>query len=237
MFFKYLVDLYSAVYNIQTMTTKALVLLSGGQDSTTCLAQALHDFPGEVAGVVFDYGQRHKIELQQAEIIAKQANIELQTVHLPFISELTSNALTRSDIAIESKDGELPSTFVDGRNLFFLSIAAVIAKQKGCHILYTGVCETDFSGYPDCRNEFIKSLEKTLHLATDYHFEIRTPLMYLSKSDTVLLMQKLKRLDWYKDTHTCYEGMRPACGICPACVLRLKGFEEASIEDPLDYAL
>lgn len=219
-----------------TMTIKALVLLSGGQDSTTCLAQALKDFPGEVAGVVFDYGQRHNIELKQARIIAEKTNIPLQTVNLPFISELTSNALTRDNIAIETKEGELPSTFVDGRNLFFLSVAAVIAKQQGCHILYTGVCETDFSGYPDCRNDFIKSLEKTLHLATDYHFEIRTPLMYLSKSDTVLLMKDLNQLDLYRDTHTCYEGLRPACGKCPACLLRLNGFKQAGIKDPLEYA-
>ena len=217
------------------MNTKALVLLSGGQDSATCLAQAIKDFPGAVSAVAFDYGQRHKIELDQAAIIAKKTHINLDIISLPFISDLTHNALTRKDIAIESKEGELPSTFVDGRNLFFLSVAAVIAKQQGCHILYTGVCETDFSGYPDCREDFIKSLEQTLTLAMDYSFQIRTPLMFLSKSETVLKMKDLGFLDLYRLTHTCYEGTRPACGKCPACLLRLNGFAEAGIKDPLDY--
>ena len=111
----------------------------------------------------------------------------------------------------------------------------MIAKQQGCHILYTGVCETDFSGYPDCREDFIKSLEQTLTLAMDYPFQIRTPLMFLSKSETVLKMKDLGFLDLYRLTHTCYEGTRPACGKCPACLLRLNGFAEAGIKDPLDY--
>lgn len=219
------------------MTMKALVLLSGGQDSTTCLAQALSDFPGAgaVAGVAFDYGQRHNIELQQAEQIASLANIHLYKVDLPFISTLTHNALTRFDMDINTPTESLPNTFVDGRNLFFLSTAAVIAKQYQCHVLYTGVCETDYSGYPDCRHNFIQSLEQTLTLSMDYAFDIRTPLMFLSKADTILLMKKHDKLDWYRYTHTCYEGARPACGRCPACVLRLKGFEKAGIADPLEY--
>ncbi|RAP31500.1 7-cyano-7-deazaguanine synthase QueC [Candidatus Marinamargulisbacteria bacterium SCGC AG-414-C22] len=217
------------------MSIKALVLFSGGQDSTTCLAQACNDFPGRVAAVAFDYGQRHRVELEQAQIIAKLADVPLTVVPLPFISDLTSNALTRPDMDIATPTDSLPNTFVDGRNLFFLSVAAVIAKQQDCSILYTGVCETDYSGYPDCRQSFITSCTETLNLAMDYTFEIRTPLMYLTKAETVLLMKNLNCLDWYAHTHTCYNGQRPACGTCPACELRLKGFADAGLTDPLEY--
>ena len=212
---------------------KALVLLSGGQDSATCLAVALKDFYGQVEAIGFDYGQRHRIELQQAEILAKKAGVPFQIISLPFISELAPNALVDSTLPIETKSGQLPSTFVPGRNLFFLGTAAVIAKQKGIHTLYTGVCQTDYSGYPDCREKFILSAAQTISLAMDFPFTIETPLMWLTKAETVKLMLKLGKLDWYADTHTCYEGMRPSCEICPACILRKKGFDEAGIKDPL----
>ncbi|RAP27398.1 7-cyano-7-deazaguanine synthase QueC [Candidatus Marinamargulisbacteria bacterium SCGC AG-343-D04] len=214
---------------------KVLVLLSGGQDSTTCLAQACHDFPGEVMAVGFDYGQRHRIELTQAQRISDIAKVPFEVISLPFISSLTDNSLTRKDMPIEHKEGELPSTFVDGRNLFFLSVAAVRAKQKGVRILYTGVCQTDYSGYPDCRDDFVKSLQQSLNLAMDYEFDIRTPLMFLTKAETVRMMETLGKLEWLKESHTCYEGKRPACGRCPACLLRLKGFLEVGIKDPLEY--
>jgi 7-cyano-7-deazaguanine synthase len=218
-----------------SVTYKALVLLSGGQDSTTCLAAALEEFPGHVMAIGFDYGQRHKIELEQAVIIAKKANVPFEVLDLTFLSQLTANALTRTDIAIEAKDGELPSTFVEGRNLFFLSAAAVYSKQKNIPYIYTGVCETDYSGYPDCRHAFVQSLNQTVNLAMATNLTFMTPLMWLTKAETVLYMEKLGKLAWYADTHTCYEGKRPACGTCPACILRLKGFEEAGIKDPLDY--
>lgn len=215
--------------------TKALVVFSGGQDSTTCLAQALADFDS-VETVTFDYGQRHVIELEQARILAKIAGVaDHHQIDMQWLGQLTENSLTRIDIPITHTDGQLPSTFVDGRNLFFLSVAAVLAKQRGIHTIYTGVCETDFSGYPDCRDTFIQSLTQTLKLAIEYPYEIRTPLMWLTKAETVQLMARLGKLAWYAETHSCYEGQRPACGRCPACILRLKGFADAGVPDPLPY--
>ena len=215
--------------------TKALVVFSGGQDSTTCLAQALADFDS-VETVTFDYGQRHVIELEQARILAKIAGVaDHHQIDMQWLGRLTENSLTRIDIPITDTDGQLPSTFVDGRNLFFLSVAAVLAKQRGIHTIYTGVCETDFSGYPDCRDTFIQSLTQTLKLAIEYPYEIRTPLMWLTKAETVQLMARLGKLAWYAETHSCYEGQRPACGRCPACILRLKGFADAGVPDPLPY--
>lgn len=214
---------------------KSLVLFSGGQDSTTCLAKALSDFPENVTAIGFDYGQRHTVELKQAKIIAKKANVPFHVLNLDFFKMLTPNALINSTIKIEQKQNSLPSTFVPGRNLFFLTAAAVKARELGIHILYTGVCQTDYSGYPDCREDFISSAQKTISLAIDYAIEIRTPLMYLTKSETILMMKKLNKLEWYQDSHTCYKGERPACGECPACILRLKGFKNANLIDPLAY--
>lgn len=212
---------------------KALVLLSGGQDSATCLAVALKAFPGQVEAIGFDYGQRHRIELDQAAMLAEKAQVPFTIMPLAFIPYLTSNALTDPAVPIETHSGQLPSTFVPGRNLFFLSTAAVVARQKGIHVLYTGVCETDYSGYPDCREEFIISTARTISLAMDFPLTIETPLMHLSKAETVLLMEKLGKLDWYRHTHTCYKGEHPPCDGCPACILRKKGFSEAGINDPL----
>lgn len=215
--------------------SSALILHSGGQDSTTCLAWALEQFD-KVEIIGFDYGQRHKIELDCAEEIAKHLGLNNKVVKLNLIKELTNNALTNEEIKVkEGENGNLPSTFVDGRNMVFLTSAAIYAKQKGIKNLVTGVCQTDYSGYPDCREEFIKSIEKTLQLAMEYDFKIHTPLMHLTKAETVKMMQNLGQLDLLKYSHTCYEGQRPACGQCPACKLRLKGFEEAGVEDPIDY--
>lgn len=216
------------------MKKTALVLLSGGQDSATCLAIALKKFPQSVIALAFDYQQRHHIELIYAKKVAKLAQVPLTVLKLPILSQLTSNSLTRHQLTIE-KTSDLPNTFVDGRNLLFLSIAAIFAKQHGIKHIYTGVCQTDYSGYPDCREAFIHSLNQTLNLSMDYSFNIVTPLMHLTKKQTVQLMQELNHLDWYAYTHTCYEGKRPACGVCPACQLRLKGFYEAGVLDPLAY--
>jgi 7-cyano-7-deazaguanine synthase len=211
----------------------AVVLHSGGQDSTTCLMWALKQFK-KIYVISFDYGQRHDIELKSAANICKKLKLPHEVIDLTIIKKLTKNALT--DKSVKIKDGKgVPSTFVDGRNQMFLTVAAIYAKRKGIPNLVTGVCQTDFSGYPDCRSEFIKSLEKTLRLAMEFPFKIYTPLMYLTKAQTIELMQKLGGLPLLKYTHTCYEGARPACGKCPACKLRLKGFKEAGANDPLLY--
>ena len=212
----------------------ALVLHSGGQDSTTCLVWAIKKFK-KTEIISFDYGQRHKKELDAAKKIAKILKIPHKTIKLPIIKELTKNSLTNPEIEIRKPKNGLPSTFVDGRNQMFLTVAAIYAKQKGIPNLVTGVCQTDYSGYPDCREEFIKSLEKTLKLAMEFPFKIHTPLMKMTKADSVKLMKKLGGLDLLKYTHTCYEGVRPACGKCPACKLRLKGFKEAGVVDPTKY--
>jgi 7-cyano-7-deazaguanine synthase len=211
---------------------QAVVLHSGGQDSTTCLVWALKKFK-KVYIISFDYGQRHKAELKAARSIAKRLKIPFQIIKLPIIKELTKNALTDKSIKIKTGKG-LPSTFVDGRNQMFLTVAAIYAKQKGIPNLVTGVCQTDYSGYPDCREDFIKSLERTLRLAMEFPFKIYTPLMKITKADSVKLMKKLGGLNLLKYTVTCYEGVTPPCNKCPACKLRAKGFKEAKVSDPID---
>lgn len=218
---------------ISVRNNHAVVLHSGGQDSTTCLMWALKKFK-KVYVISFDYGQRHRAELNAAKKISKELKLKHETIKLPVIKELTKNSLTDKNIKIKTGKG-LPSTFVDGRNQMFLTVAAIYAKQLGIPNLVTGVCQTDYSGYPDCRDEFIKALEKTLRLAMEYPFKIHTPLMKLTKGETVKLMKKLGGIDLLKYTLTCYEGTRPACGKCPACKLRLKGFKEAGINDPIKY--
>lgn len=219
---------------ISVKNNQAVVLHSGGQDSTTCLMWAIKKFK-KIFIISFDYGQRHKSELKAARAIARKLEIPYKVIKLPFIKDLTNNALTNSKLEIKVGNG-LPSTFVDGRNHMFLSVAAIYAKQMSIPNLVTGVCQTDYSGYPDCRDDFIKSLEKTLRLAMEYPFKIHTPLMRLTKAQSIKLMQKLGGLNLLKYTHTCYEGSKPACGKCPACKLRLNGFKEAGIKDPIPYS-
>ncbi|MGJ3205965.1 7-cyano-7-deazaguanine synthase QueC [Geobacillus thermoleovorans] len=206
---------------------KAVVVFSGGQDSTTCLFWAKKQF-GEVEAVTFDYGQRHRREIDVAQAIAAELGVRHTVLDLSLLGQLAPNALTRRDIAIEQKKGELPTTFVDGRNLLFLSFAAVFAKQRGARHIVTGVCETDFSGYPDCRDVFIKSLNVTLNLAMDYEFVIHTPLMWLTKAETWKLADELGALEFIRTkTLTCYNGIiADGCGECPACVLRKRGLDE-----------
>ncbi|WP_445613842.1 7-cyano-7-deazaguanine synthase QueC [Geobacillus sp. YF-1] len=206
---------------------KAVVVFSGGQDSTTCLFWAKKQF-GDVEAVTFDYGQRHRLEIEVASSIAAELGVRHTVLDLSLLGQLAPNALTRRDIAIEQKEGELPTTFVDGRNLLFLSFAAVLAKQRGARHMVTGVCETDFSGYPDCRDVFIKSLNVTLNLAMDYEFVIHTPLMWLTKAETWKLADELGALEFIRTkTLTCYNGIiADGCGECPACVLRKRGLEE-----------
>ncbi len=211
----------------------ALVLLSGGQDSSTCLAWAKKKFKS-VQAITFDYGQIHKIELNAAKHIARITKTPFKIVKLDFFKHLTKSALLDKKIKITNlSKNKLPSTFVPGRNLVFLSMAAIYAYQLGVNNIVIGVCQTDFSGYPDCRNDFVKSMEKTLNLAMEKKFKIHTPLMWLTKSETVKLMIKLDQLNLLKYSHTCYKGVNPPCDKCPACKLRAKGFKEAGIIDPL----
>jgi len=211
------------------MTERALVVLSGGQDSTTCLFLAISRYGAEnVFAIGFDYGQRHKAELECARDICIQQGVHFEVIPTPIINELTSNALTR-DIVVEAAEGEdsLPNTFVEGRNLLFFSYAAIYAKGHGLQHIMAGVSEADFSGYPDCRDVFVKSLNVTLNLAMDYGFVLETPLMWLNKAQVWQLADNLGALDVIKNqTLTCYNGIRGAgCTECPACVLRRNGYE------------
>ncbi|TRZ39161.1 7-cyano-7-deazaguanine synthase QueC [Niallia circulans] len=207
---------------------KAVVVFSGGQDSTTCLFWALETFK-EVEVVTFNYNQRHKAEIQCAIDIAEEVGVKHHLLDMELLNQLAPNALTRSDIEVkEGENGELPSTFVPGRNLVFLSFASILASQIGAKHIITGVCETDFSGYPDCRDSFVKSLNVTLNLAMDTSFVIHTPLMWLDKAETWKLADELGRLDYVREkTLTCYEGViGNGCGQCPSCVLRKAGLDK-----------
>ncbi len=217
------------------MAKKAVVVLSGGQDSTTCLYWALERFGGDqVEALTFDYGQRHRIELDCAGQVAKHAGVAHTTLPIDTFAALGGNALTDSDIAVEEPAGNhLPNTFVPGRNLIFLTFAAAFAWQRDVADLVTGVSQTDYSGYPDCRRDTIEALEQSLNLGMERTFKIHTPLMNLSKKETVELARDLGALDAMAFTHTCYNGQRPPCGECPACKLRAKGFLEAGVTDPL----
>lgn len=203
---------------------KAVVVFSGGQDSTTCLFWAIKNF-SEVATVTFDYGQRHSAEIECARKIAEELKVSFKVLDMTLINQLSANALTRDDIEVSAQEGEMPSTFVPGRNLLFLSFAAVYADAIGARQLITGVSQTDFSGYPDCRDTFIKSLNVTLNLAMDKQFIIHTPLMWLDKADVWQLSDELGALDFVQEkTLTCYNGIQSSgCGECPACQLRNAG--------------
>lgn len=216
---------------------KALVVLSGGQDSTTCLFWALDRFGrGNVATLSFDYGQRHRIELESAARVAKHAAVSHICLPMDTFAVLGGNALTDSEIVVDnavSAATGLPNTFVPGRNLVFLTFAAAYAYQRGIANLVIGVAQTDYSGYPDCREETMRALQDTLRKGMDSEVTIHTPLMHLSKKQTVELAEQLGCLAAMALTHTCYKGERPPCGKCSACELRAKGFAEAGFEDPL----
>ncbi|OJH19284.1 7-cyano-7-deazaguanine synthase QueC [Heyndrickxia sp. FSL K6-6286] len=207
---------------------KAIVVFSGGQDSTTCLFWALKRFE-EVIAVTFDYNQRHKAEIDCAINITQELGIVHHILDMQLLNQLAPNALTRVDIDVtDGEEGELPSTFVPGRNLLFLSFAGVVASQVGAKHIITGVCETDFSGYPDCKDIFIKSLNVTLNLAMDKQFIIHTPLMWINKAETWKLADELGALDFVRTkTLTCYNGIiAEGCGECPACKLRKRGYDD-----------
>jgi len=212
---------------------KALVVLSGGQDSTTCLYWALQQF-SSVITVTFDYGQRHLIELEAAQKVAEVAGVQNEIIPIDTFKVLGGNALTGDEsVDPSNSEGGLPNTFVPGRNLIFLTFAAAYAYQRGIKDLVTGVCQTDFSGYPDCRQNTVEALQIAINLGMESQIRIHTPLMWMTKAETVFFAQEVGALEALAWSHTCYNGKVPPCGECPACDLRKKGFEEASVKDPL----
>ena len=209
---------------------KAVVVLSGGQDSATCLALAVKKHgEGNVAAITFGYGQRHSLEVRYARRLAKRFKALHKVVNLDFYGQLTSNALMSSDKPIvKEKGAACPNTVVEGRNAFFLLAAAVWAKELGATEVYTGVSEADYSGYPDCREAFIRSQQRTIRLALDCPIRIVTPFMHMTKADEWALAGKLGILDVIRnETLTCYNGIPgEGCGRCPACKLRNRGYAE-----------
>lgn len=213
---------------------KAVVVLSGGQDSATCLALAVKEYGAdEVAAITFEYGQRHALETKYAKKLVRHFKVKTHNVvKLDFYKQLTTNALMDKKRKIEKRAGEkCPSTVVEGRNAIFLMSAAVWAKSLGAHILYTGVSEADYSGYPDCREEFIKAQEKAICLALDYEIRIVTPFMHMSKMDEWAIADKLGIMSLIeKNTLTCYNGIPgEGCGECPSCKLRNRGLNSYKV--------
>ena len=233
------------------MHTSALVLFSGGQDSTTCLAHALSKYE-RVETIAFDYGQRHHVELQARLNVLREIKAgfpawaaklgEDHLLDLAVLGEVSETSLTR-DMAFQMESSGLPNTFVPGRNLLFMTLAAALAYRRGLQVIVTGVCETDFSGYPDCRDDTMKALQLALSLGMDRRFLIETPLMWIDKAQTWELAHTLGDQSGVagggralvdlvvEHTHTCYQGDRThrhawgyGCGICPACELRAKGY-------------
>lgn len=224
---------------------RALVLLSGGQDSTVALAWALTRYP-HVETIGFDYGQRHRVELAarhrvRAALASRSASSAERLgadhlVELPELGRLSESALTR-DVAISLGEAGLPSTFVPGRNIVFFTYAAALAYRRGIATLVGGMCETDFSGYPDCRNDTLQALAVALSLGMARQFTIETPLMWIDKAGTWALADEIGGRSLVEiiveETHTCYLGDRThrhawgyGCGTCPACMLRAKGWDE-----------
>ncbi|CAM3170651.1 7-cyano-7-deazaguanine synthase QueC [Vibrio rarus] len=206
---------------------KAVVIFSGGQDSTTCLVQALTQFD-EVHAITYDYGQRHRQEIDTAKQLAKKLGVKAHKVmDVTLLNELAVSSLTRDDIPVSNELGEngLPNSFVPGRNILFLTLAGIYAYQVGATTLITGVCETDFSGYPDCRDEFVKAMNNALSLGMDYPLQVQTPLMWLNKAETWAMADHYDALAMVRDhTLTCYNGIvGSGCGDCPACHLRANG--------------
>ncbi|WP_338637977.1 7-cyano-7-deazaguanine synthase QueC [Erwinia persicina] len=209
---------------------RAVVVFSGGQDSTTCLIQALQQYD-EVHCVTFDYGQRHRAEIDVARELSHALDARAHKVlDVTMLNELAVSSLTRDNIPVPAYEPDasgLPSTFVPGRNILFLTLAAIYAWQIEAEAVITGVCETDFSGYPDCRDEFVKALNHavSLGMARDIRFE--TPLMWLNKAETWALADYWQQLPLIRhQTLTCYNGIQgDGCGTCAACHLRANGLQ------------
>lgn len=208
---------------------RAVVVLSGGQDSATCLALAVKRYGArEVAAITFAYGQNHVIEVRFAKRLAKRFGIAgHKVVKLGFYKDITTSALMDSTRKIK-RGKTCPNTVVEGRNAIFLTAAAVWAKSLGARILYTGVSQADYSGYPDCREVFVRAQEKAIRLALDFPIRIVTPFMRMTKGDEWALAAKLGIFDVIaNETVTCYNGIPgKGCGTCPACKLRNRGLKE-----------
>ncbi len=210
----------------------ALVLFSGGQDSTTALCWAMERFE-KVSAVSFDFGQRHIVELDSAKKIAEHLQIPQQVVDAKAaFAGITDCSLLLGKSETASAPS-LPATFVPGRNLLFLTLAAIVAYPLGIRDLIIGVSQIDYSGYPDCREPFLQSAEQSISLALDEKFTIHAPFLHMTKADEIRLIQKLGKLELLADSHTCYRGERPSCGECDACLLRAAAFAEVGIADPL----
>ena len=209
---------------------RAVVVLSGGQDSATCLALAVKKYGArEVAAITFAYGQRHAVETRYARRLAKRFGVAAhKVVKLGFYKDLTTNALFDPSLKIRKGHLTPPNTVVEGRNAFFLLAAAVWAKSLGAKVLYTGVSQADYSGYPDCRAVFIRAQEKAIRLALDFPIRIVTPFMEMTKRDEWALAAKLGIFDVIaNETVTCYNGIPgKGCGKCPACKLRNRGLRD-----------
>ncbi len=216
---------------------RALVVLSGGQDSTTCLYWALDRFGRDkVETLTFAYGQRHRIELDCAAQVAALAGVPNTVLPINTFAVLGGNALTDPAVGVAADphpQTQLPNTFVPGRNLILLTFAAAYAYPRGIEHLVAGMAQTDYSGYPDCREATLQALEHAIRLGMEFDITLHTPLMFQSKRETVLLAQALGGLATLAYTHTCYNNQQPPCGACPACLLRARGFAEAGIPDPL----
>lgn len=210
---------------------RAVVVFSGGQDSTTCLIQALQQYD-EVHCVTFDYGQRHRAEIDVARTLSLSLGARAHKVlDVTMLNELAVSSLTRDNIPVPAYDptaSGLPSTFVPGRNILFLTFAAIYAYQIEAEAVITGVCETDFSGYPDCRDEFVKALNQAVNLGMARDIRFETPLMWLNKAETWALADYWQQLPLIRhQTLTCYNGIQgDGCGECAACHLRANGLHE-----------
>ena len=213
------------------MTKKAVIVFSGGQDSTTCLIHALPMYD-EIHCITFDYGQRHRAEIEVAQQLCKKLGVVVHKVlDTSLLNELAISSLTRDSIPVPSANSAgdtLPSTFVPGRNILFLTLASIYAYQVGAQTVITGVCETECSGYPDCRDEFVNTLNKAIKLGMDYTLRIDTPLMWLNKAETWALADYHQQLDLIRyHTLSCYNGIKGSgCSNCDACKLRAKGLNE-----------
>lgn len=224
------------------MTKKAVVVLSGGLDSTTCMGIAKNE-GFELYPLTFSYGQRHQREVEQAKKIASFFNVtEHRIIDLDFFRQIGGSALTDQSIDVpdDGEDNGIPVTYVPARNMIFLSLASAYAEVIGAETIFTGVSSVDYSGYPDCRPEFIDSMNQTINLATktgvtNQHLSIKTPLMYLTKGETIRLGTELDVP--YSLTTSCYNGEEEACGTCDSCRLRIKGFKEAGQIDPIAYQI
>lgn len=209
---------------------RAVVVFSGGQDSTTCLIQALNQYD-DVHCVTFDYGQRHRAEIDVARELSQQLGATAHKVlDVTLLNELAISSLTRDNIPVPDYEPDasgLPSTFVPGRNILFLTLASIYAYQVNAEAVITGVCETDFSGYPDCRDEFVKALNHAIALGMARPVRFETPLMWLNKAETWALADYWQQLDRVRQqTLTCYNGIPgDGCGDCAACHLRANGLQ------------